>query len=46
VSEWQLDHPPETEEASDVRPFDGGFRFTFGEQRFQYDRFGLAPLHT
>jgi CRISPR-associated endonuclease/helicase Cas3 len=42
VSEWQLDDPPETEDASDVSPFDGGFTFRFGGQAFQYDRFGLT----
>jgi len=42
VSEWQLDDPPETEDASTVTPFDGGFRFRFGDHSFRYDRFGLA----
>ena len=42
VSEWQLGEPPETEEASDVTAFEGGFRFAFSGETFQYDRFGLA----
>jgi CRISPR-associated endonuclease/helicase Cas3 len=41
VSEWQLDEPPETEEAADVSPVSGGFTFRFSGQFFRYNRFGL-----
>lgn len=44
VSEWQLDEPPEAEEATDVVQTDGGFRFQFSGHAFRYDRFGLAPV--
>lgn len=44
VSEWQVDEPPETEEASDVTLFDGGFTFTFCGHPFHYDCHGLIPL--
>jgi CRISPR-associated endonuclease/helicase Cas3 len=43
VSAWQLDDPPETEEASDVSREDGGFSFRFSGHSFQYDRLGLSP---
>jgi CRISPR-associated endonuclease/helicase Cas3 len=42
VSEWQLDDPPETEEATDVSRRDGGFSFRFSGHSFEYDRFGLS----
>jgi CRISPR-associated endonuclease/helicase Cas3 len=42
VSAWQLDDPPEAEEATDVTPFDGGFQFAFSGHTFRYDRFGLT----
>ena len=44
VSAWQLDEPPESEEASDVTPFDGGFRFVFCGHTFRYGRLGLACI--
>ena len=43
VSEWQLDAPPETEEATDVSRGDGGFSFRFSDHSFEYDRLGLSP---
>jgi len=43
VSEWQLDEPPETEEATDVSRENGGFSFRFSDHSFQYDRLGLSP---
>jgi hypothetical protein len=43
VSEWQLDEPPEMEEATDVKGGDGGFSFQFSGHSFQYDRLGLSP---
>jgi CRISPR-associated endonuclease/helicase Cas3 len=43
VSEWQLDAPPETEEATDVSRGDGEFSFRFSGHSFQYDRLGLSP---
>jgi CRISPR-associated endonuclease/helicase Cas3 len=42
VSEWQLDGPPDTEDASRATPFDGGFRFDFAGRSFRYDRRGLV----
>ncbi|WP_022835516.1 CRISPR-associated helicase/endonuclease Cas3 [Salisaeta longa] len=42
VSEWQLGGPPDTEDATDVQAFDGGFRFQFAGHAFRYDRFGLT----
>lgn len=42
VSEWQLDEPPETEEATDVSETDGGFTFRFSGRSFRYNRFGLS----
>ena len=45
ISAWQLDEPPETEEASDVTPFNGGFQFVFCGHMFRYDRFGLTSTH-
>jgi CRISPR-associated endonuclease/helicase Cas3 len=44
VSEWKVDDPPETEEASDVTRFDGGFTFEYADHAFRYDRYGLIPL--
>ncbi|MFP4229429.1 MAG: CRISPR-associated helicase Cas3' [Salinivenus sp.] len=44
VSEWQLDEPPETEEATDVSAEDGGFTFRFSGRSFRYDRFGLESM--
>ena len=44
VSEWQLDEPPETDEANVVSPFDGGFTLEVEGHRFRYDRFGLEPV--
>ncbi|MFB6278190.1 MAG: hypothetical protein ABEK75_01670 [Salinibacter sp.] len=41
VSEWQLDDPPETQEATEVSRVDGGFSFRFGGQSFRYDRLGV-----
>jgi CRISPR-associated endonuclease/helicase Cas3 len=41
VSEWQLEEPPEMEEATDVSRMDGGFTFRFSGRSFRYDRFGL-----
>lgn len=41
VSEWQLDEPPETEDATNVVAKEGGFAFQFSGRSFQYDRFGL-----
>jgi CRISPR-associated endonuclease/helicase Cas3 len=46
VSEWQLDEPPEMEEATDVTSRDGGFAFQYSGKRFRYDRFGLTPEAT
>ena len=43
VSEWQLEAPPETEEATDVSGGDGEFSFRFSGRSFQYDRLGLSP---
>jgi hypothetical protein len=43
VSEWQLEGPPETEEATDVSEGDGEFSFRFSGHSFQYDRLGLSP---
>jgi CRISPR-associated endonuclease/helicase Cas3 len=42
VSAWQLDAPPETEEATDVSQGDNRFTFQFSGYAFQYDRFGLS----
>jgi len=42
VSEWQLDEPPETEEATDVSGGDGEFSFRFSGNTFQYNRLGLS----
>jgi CRISPR-associated endonuclease/helicase Cas3 len=42
VSEWQLDEPPETEEATDMSQGDDRFTFQFSGHAFQYDRFGLS----
>jgi hypothetical protein len=43
VTEDKLDDKaPETEEADQVTPFDGGFTFQFCDHTFSYDRFGLA----
>jgi CRISPR-associated endonuclease/helicase Cas3 len=42
VSEWQLDDPPESEEASDVSQEDGGFSFWFSGHSFRYNRLGLS----
>jgi CRISPR-associated endonuclease/helicase Cas3 len=42
VSAWQLDDPPETEEAASVTAFEGGFRFVFSGHAFRYDRLGLT----
>jgi len=42
VREYDLDGPPDTEDASDATPFDGGFTFRFAEHRFRYDRTGLT----
>jgi len=42
VSEWQLDEPPETEEATNVSRTDGGFSFRFSGNTFQYNRLGLS----
>jgi CRISPR-associated endonuclease/helicase Cas3 len=42
VSEWQLEEPPETEEATDVSRMDGSFTFRFSGRPFRYDRFGLT----
>jgi CRISPR-associated endonuclease/helicase Cas3 len=44
VSEWQLDEPPEAEEATDVTSKDGGFAFQFSGRSFRYDRFGLESM--
>jgi len=44
VSEWQLDEPPETEDATDVSAEDGGFTFRFSGRSFRYDRVGLASM--
>jgi len=44
VSEWQLDEPPETEEATGVSAEDGGFTFRFSGRSFGYDRFGLESV--
>jgi len=44
VSEWQLDEPPETDEADAVSPFDGGFTLEVEGHRFRYDRFGLESM--
>lgn len=41
VREHDLDGPPETEDANNATPFDGGFTFRFAGQRFRYDRRGL-----
>jgi CRISPR-associated endonuclease/helicase Cas3 len=41
VSEWQLDEPPEMEEATDVSEGEGSFTFQFSGHSFRYDRFGL-----
>jgi len=43
VSEWQLDGPPETEEASDLSGGNDGFSFRFSGRSFQYNRLGLSP---
>jgi CRISPR-associated endonuclease/helicase Cas3 len=43
VTEWQVEEAPETEDASDVTPLDGGFAFTFCGHAFRYDCHGLAP---
>ena len=42
VSEWQLDGPPDTEDASNAMPFDGGFQFDVAGRSFRYDRRGLV----
>ena len=42
VSAWQLDAPPETAEATDVKGGDGEFSFQFSGHSFQYDRLGLS----
>ena len=42
VSAWQLDAPPETEEATDVKQGSGAFSFQFSGHSFQYDRLGLS----
>ena len=44
VSEWQLDEPPEMEEATEVTAEDGGFTFRFSGRSFRYDRVGLASM--
>lgn len=44
VSAWQVEEPPETEEATDVVRFGGGFRFDFSGHTFRYDRLGLARV--
>jgi hypothetical protein len=44
VSEWKVDDSPETEDASDVTRFDGGFTFEYADHVFRYDRYGLTPL--
>jgi len=44
VSEWQLDEPPETEEATDLSAEHGGFTFRFSGRLFRYDRFGLESM--
>lgn len=44
VTEWQVDEEPEDLEADRVEAIDGGFRFTFENREFRYDRFGLAPI--
>lgn len=44
LTEWQIQELPETTEAADMTEIDGGFQFTYANQRFQYDRFGVAPL--
>jgi CRISPR-associated endonuclease/helicase Cas3 len=44
VSEWQLDEPPETEDATEVTAEDGGFTFRFSGRSFRYDRVGLASM--
>jgi hypothetical protein len=41
VSEWQLEEPPETEEATEVSRMESGFTFRFSGRLFRYDRFGL-----
>ena len=43
VSEWQLDEPPETEEATEVSEREEAFTFRFSGHSFRYDRFGLEP---
>lgn len=48
IPERWVEIAPDSDEASDVQLLDEdvpaeGFRFTFGEETFQYDRFGLAP---
>ncbi|MFB6247591.1 MAG: CRISPR-associated helicase Cas3' [Salinibacter sp.] len=43
VSEWQLEEPPDTEEATDVSGGDGEFSFRFSGHSFRYDRLGLSP---
>jgi len=42
VSAWQLDEPPETEEATDVSGGNDRFTVQFSGHAFQYDRFGLS----
>jgi len=42
VSEWQLNDPPETEDATDVKRGDNGFSFRFSGKAFQYNRLGLS----
>jgi len=44
VSEWQLDEPPETEEATNVSAEDSDFTFRFSGRSFRYDRFGLESV--
>ena len=43
VSEWQLEEPPETENATEVTAEDSGFTFQFSGHSFRYTRLGLAP---
>jgi CRISPR-associated endonuclease/helicase Cas3 len=44
VTEWQVEEEPDDLEAERVDAKEGGFRFTFENVEFRYDRFGLAPV--